>query len=295
MFDTARDSKMLTWPYESPRRGAADAGAPVRRVRRVHRRLDARRRAVHRRARRSRSTGSARACWAAAPTTGAASRCASGRTTSGARASTASATTGRSRYDDLKPYYDQRRRAGRHLRIERRTCPTSPTASSSRRRKPRCYELLVKQAADTPEHHLHPVAAVDPHAAAQRPAGVPLLRPVQPRLRDERELLVARRCCCRRRWRRAADARHQRDGARGHGRRRRPGDRRRRTSTRRTGRENHVRARIVVLAASACESARMLLNSKSSQFPQGLANSSGTVGKYLTDTTGTGVAASSRR
>jgi choline dehydrogenase-like flavoprotein len=56
-----------------------------------------------------------------------------------------------------------------------------------------------------------------------------------------------------------------------------------------TVRENHVRARIVVLAASACESARILLNSKSSKFPQGLANSSGVVGKYLTDSTGAGV------
>ena len=56
-----------------------------------------------------------------------------------------------------------------------------------------------------------------------------------------------------------------------------------------TGRDNHVRARIVVVAASACESARLLLNSKSSQFPQGLANSSGVVGHYLTDTTGTSV------
>jgi len=56
-----------------------------------------------------------------------------------------------------------------------------------------------------------------------------------------------------------------------------------------TGRDHHVRARIVVVAASACESARLLLNSKSSQFPEGLANSSGVVGRYLTDTTGTGV------
>jgi choline dehydrogenase-like flavoprotein len=53
--------------------------------------------------------------------------------------------------------------------------------------------------------------------------------------------------------------------------------------------EKRVRARVIVLAASACESARILLNSKSSAFPQGLANSSGTVGKYLTDTTGAGV------
>ncbi len=54
--------------------------------------------------------------------------------------------------------------------------------------------------------------------------------------------------------------------------------------------DKHVRAKIVVLAASACESARLLLNSRSSRFPQGLGNSSGWVGKGLTDTTGTDVA-----
>jgi choline dehydrogenase-like flavoprotein len=57
-----------------------------------------------------------------------------------------------------------------------------------------------------------------------------------------------------------------------------------------TGREEHVRARVVVLAASACESARLLLNSHSSRFPHGLANASGMVGRDLTDTTGTSVA-----
>jgi choline dehydrogenase-like flavoprotein len=57
-----------------------------------------------------------------------------------------------------------------------------------------------------------------------------------------------------------------------------------------TREEQRIRARIVVLAASACESARILLNSRSSRFPQGLANSSGVVGRYLTDTTGTDVA-----
>ena len=56
-----------------------------------------------------------------------------------------------------------------------------------------------------------------------------------------------------------------------------------------SSRDNHVRARIVVLAASACESARILLNSKSSKFPDGVGNSTGIVGKYLTDSTGTGV------
>jgi choline dehydrogenase-like flavoprotein len=42
----------------------------------------------------------------------------------------------------------------------------------------------------------------------------------------------------------------------------------------------------VVLAASACESARILLNSRSPRFPNGLANSSGVVGRFLTDTVG---------
>ncbi len=56
------------------------------------------------------------------------------------------------------------------------------------------------------------------------------------------------------------------------------------------GQDKHVRARIVVLAASALESARLLLNSKSSRFPNGLANASGRVGKDITDTTGTDVA-----
>ena len=56
-----------------------------------------------------------------------------------------------------------------------------------------------------------------------------------------------------------------------------------------TGAEETVRARVVVLAASACESARLLLNSKSPRHPNGLANSSGVVGRYLTDTPGTSI------
>jgi choline dehydrogenase-like flavoprotein len=56
-----------------------------------------------------------------------------------------------------------------------------------------------------------------------------------------------------------------------------------------SGRAQHVSARVIVLAASACESARLLLNSRSPRFPSGLANSSGTVGRYLTDSTGTRV------
>src|SRR6201998_3568114 len=50
--------------------------------------------------------------------------------------------------------------------------------------------------------------------------------------------------------------------------------------------EKRINARAIVVAASACESARLLLNSKSPAFPNGIANSSGTVGKYLTDSVG---------
>src|SRR5262249_48015481 len=48
-----------------------------------------------------------------------------------------------------------------------------------------------------------------------------------------------------------------------------------------TGTEHRVSARAIVLAASSQETVRLLLNSKSSRFPQGLANSSGKVGKYI--------------
>lgn len=53
--------------------------------------------------------------------------------------------------------------------------------------------------------------------------------------------------------------------------------------------EYQVTARVVVLAASACESARLLLNSKSAAHPNGLSNSSNVVGKYLHDSTGVGM------
>ena len=56
-----------------------------------------------------------------------------------------------------------------------------------------------------------------------------------------------------------------------------------------TGREARASARVVVLAASGCESARILLNSKSNLFPDGLANSSGKVGRYLMDSVGSGL------
>ncbi|MBT6036000.1 MAG: GMC family oxidoreductase [Kordiimonadaceae bacterium] len=50
-----------------------------------------------------------------------------------------------------------------------------------------------------------------------------------------------------------------------------------------------VHAKVVVLAPAAMETSRILLNSKTYNAPDGLANSSGAVGKYLSDTTGAGL------
>lgn len=55
--------------------------------------------------------------------------------------------------------------------------------------------------------------------------------------------------------------------------------------------EKTASARVVVLAASAGETARILLNSKSALFPEGAANSSGQVGLNLMDTVGAAMGA----
>jgi choline dehydrogenase-like flavoprotein len=58
---------------------------------------------------------------------------------------------------------------------------------------------------------------------------------------------------------------------------------------RKTGEHHSVTAKSVVLAAGSGETARILLNSKSSKFPDGLCNTHGMVGRYLMDSVGLGV------
>jgi len=59
---------------------------------------------------------------------------------------------------------------------------------------------------------------------------------------------------------------------------------------RKTGEHHSVTAKSVVLAAGSGETARILLNSKSSAFPNGLCNTQGMVGRYLMDSVGLTVA-----
>lgn len=54
-------------------------------------------------------------------------------------------------------------------------------------------------------------------------------------------------------------------------------------------REQFQKARAVVVSANGAETSRLLLNSANGRFPQGLANSSGVVGKYLMFNQGAGV------
>ena len=50
---------------------------------------------------------------------------------------------------------------------------------------------------------------------------------------------------------------------------------------RQTKEEHHAVGKVIVLAASCIDSTRILLNSKSSRYPNGIGNSAGVIGKYL--------------
>jgi len=191
-------------------------------------------------------------------------------------------------YPDLKPYYDEvDRLVGIFGSAE--GLPNHPDGVFLPPPRPRCWELLVKRASDrlgitcipsrlsilTRPHHGRPAC----HYCGQCNRGCAVNANfsstnvlIHPALETGRLTIIphamAREVTLDRRGR--ADAVLYVDKT--------------------AGTTQRVEARVVVLAASACESARILLNSKSARFPQGLANSSGAVGRYLTDTTGTDVA-----
>ncbi len=190
-------------------------------------------------------------------------------------------------YDDLKPYYDKvDRLVGIFGTIE--NLPNEPDGIFLPPPKPRCYELLIKEASERLNIPVIPSRLsilTQPHNGRQQChycsqcgrgcqtnsnfSSTGVLIP--PALKTGRLTLITNAMAREV----TVDANGLADGVA--------------YIDTAAHRENHVRARIVVVAASACESARILLNSKSSKFPQGLANSSGAVGKYLTDSTGTSV------
>jgi choline dehydrogenase-like flavoprotein len=286
MFDTRTDTKMMAWPYQSPRRGL-----PIP----------------------ERQFGEFDAGWGGwtlegEPYTSAPgdrfdwfrTRMLGGRTNHWGRISLRFGPDDFRRksldglgddwpitYDDLKPYYDS---IDRYIGLfgSNEGLPNDPDGIFQPPPKPRCYELMIKQASEKLNIRCIPIRlSILTQPLNDRPAchycgqcgrgcaahanfsSPSVLLP--PALATKRLTIVTN-----------AMAREVTVGEDG-------------LATgvtyvdKNTGRENHVRGRIVVMAASACESARLLLNSKSSRFPHGLGNSSGVVGKYLTDTTGTSV------
>ncbi len=285
MWDTASQSQMLAWPYESPRRGAGT----------------------------DRPFGEFDACLGGWELEGEPytvgngerfdwfrARMLGGRTNHWGRISLRYGPDDFRRrsldglgddwpitYDELKPYYDQLDRLV-GLYGSEEGLPNEPDGVFQPPPRPRCYELLMKQSCDrlgitcVPSRNSILTQPLNGRSAchycgqcgrgcrtSSNFSSPTVLLP--PALATGRLTLVT-----------GAMAREVTTGADG-------------LATgvsyvdTTTGQEHQVRARIVVLAASACESARLLLNSTSARFPDGLANSSGAIGRYLTDSTGASV------
>jgi choline dehydrogenase-like flavoprotein len=190
-------------------------------------------------------------------------------------------------YDDLKPWYDEvDRLIGLFGSVE--GLPNHPDGVFLPPPRPRCYELLVKRAADRmgvtciPARLSILTRPLNGRAACHYCGQCSRGCAVNANFTSTNVLVLPALASGRLKLIHGAMAREVTVDKQG-----------RADSIlyidKQTGAENRVRAWVIVLAASACESARILLNSKSSRFPQGLANSSGVVGKYLTDTTGTDV------
>jgi choline dehydrogenase-like flavoprotein len=287
MWDNAKDSAMFKWPYQSPRRGAS---TPERQFGEFGANLGG---------------------WTleGEPYTTAPgerfdwfrSRMLGGRTNHWGRISLRFGPDDFQRkaidglgdnwpitYDDVAPYYD---RVDRLIGVfgSREGLPNHPDGIFQPPPRPRCYELLVKKAADK----LRITCIPSRLSVLTRPVGD---RPAchycgqcsrgcatNSNFTSPNVLILPAMASGKLTLKTGAMVREVTTGADGLADGVVYVDKA-------TRHEERVRARVVVLAASACESARILLNSRSSRFPQGLANSSGLVGKYLTDTTGTDVA-----
>ena len=204
----------------------------------------------------------------------------------GASRSTATATTGRSATTTSRP-----------------TTTSSRTTSASRGRPKACAELPDGKfhAADADDlrgdaaaHARQGRSSAAPSRSAARPtsrkpingrARVPLLRPVRARAASRTRTSTPRSRPSPTRSKTGnctlITERDGLQGADGPGHEHAP--RACSTSTAITREAKEVRARVVVLCAQALESTRILLNSATREYPNGLANSSGVLGHYLMD------------
>ncbi len=212
-WDNTKDSQMMKWPYQSPRRGGKHERTPLRRVRRLHRRLGHRRRALH--AGRGHDVRLVSRAHARRP------HQSLGPDLAALRPRRLQGQVTRRSWRRLADFVRrhgallrQSRRPHRRVRIERGAAQSPrwklpPRAASALPRTAR--EGGVGQA----QRDVHSVATFDSHEAHSWPRCLPLLRPVQSRLHIELELHVAERADLPRDENGEAHPAHQRDGARG--------------------------------------------------------------------------------
>jgi len=285
-WDNTKDSAMLTWPYESPRRGRSAKERPFGEFDGCIGGWEIEGEPY------TRAPGTEFSWWRA--------RMVGGRTNHWGRISLRFGPYDFKRksrdglgddwpiaYEDVAPYYDKiDRLIG--LFGSRENLPNEPDGVFLPPPRPRCYELLVKQAADKLRVTCIPArlsiltrplnGRAPCHYCGQCNRGCRVNANfsstnvlIAPALATGKLTLLtnamAREVTLDKAGRAAGVAYVDKT----------------------TDTDRHVRAKVVVLAASALESARLLLNSRSPLFPNGLANGSGTVGKYITDTTGTDV------
>ena len=104
-----------------------------------------------------------------------------------ARRPTASASTGRSATQDLAPYYDKAERfIGVTGTVE--GIRSAPDGIFNPPGALKAHEVLIQESCAQARHPRGVVAPGGHHCGEQRPAAVPLLRPVRPRLHDRVEL-----------------------------------------------------------------------------------------------------------
>jgi choline dehydrogenase-like flavoprotein len=286
-WDNTTDSAMLTWPYESPRRGNSTAERPFGEFDACIGGWDIDGEPY------TRAPGTEFRWWRA--------RMVGGRTNHWGRISLRFGPYDFKRksldglgddwpiaYSDVAPYYDK---IDRLIGIfgSNENLPNEPNGVFQPPPKPRCYELLVKDAADK----LHVTCIPSRLSIITRPLNGRAAChycgqcnrgcKVNANFTATNVLIAPARATGKLTLLTNAMAREVTVDPAG-----------RATGVayvdKSDGSDKHIRARVVVLAASALETSRLLLNSKSALFPNGLANSSGTVGKYITDTTGTDVA-----
>src|SRR3989440_3623652 len=278
-WDNAKDSAMLTWPYESPRRGGSTKERPFGEFDACIGGWDIEGEPY------TTARGTDFNWWRA--------RMVGGRTNHWGRISLRFGPYDFKRksrdglgddwpisYEDVAPYYDK---IDRLIGVfgSKETLPNEPDGVFLPPPRPRCHELLVKQAADKlritciPSRLsilTRPLNGRAPcHYCGQCNRGCRVNANftstnvlIAPALATGRLTLVtnamAREVTVDKAGRASGVAYVDKT----------------------TGSDRHVRAKVVVLAASALETARLLLNSKSPSFPNGLANGSGTAGKDIT-------------